>query len=195
MIIEPSPHAESTLLPATDMIDRELVELALESHARALMYPESKIQHDRANECRDELLARLAERRAAGRAKQWDGHDGEHEFVSLEQYITTRTTIPAVTVQEFAAGLERKLQGETGVTISATLREVVAEIRLASVPAEGAAEICTEMARENDEGAAAWGGDDEAGRQAGAVANTLREAERRIRAADCATGEKGNHAR
>lgn len=47
------------LLPASEMIDRELVELALESHARAVMYPESKIQHDRANECRDELLRRL----------------------------------------------------------------------------------------------------------------------------------------
>lgn len=47
------------LLPASEMIDRELLELALESHARAVMYPESKVQHDRANECKDELLKRL----------------------------------------------------------------------------------------------------------------------------------------
>jgi len=50
---------EQELLSASEMIDRELVELALESHARALMYPDSKIQHDRANECRNELLKRL----------------------------------------------------------------------------------------------------------------------------------------
>ncbi len=60
-------------LPATDMIDRELVELALESHARAMMYPQSKVQHDRANECRDELLARLAERRVTSSHGEAEG--------------------------------------------------------------------------------------------------------------------------
>lgn len=53
-------ESETQLLPASEMIDRELVELALESHSRAVMYPNSKVQHDRANECRDELLKRLA---------------------------------------------------------------------------------------------------------------------------------------
>lgn len=47
------------LLPASEMINRELVQLALESYARALMYPNSEVQHDRANECRNELLNRL----------------------------------------------------------------------------------------------------------------------------------------
>lgn len=49
----------SSLLPASEMIDRELLEVALESHARAVMMPNSKIQHDRANECRNEILKRL----------------------------------------------------------------------------------------------------------------------------------------
>jgi hypothetical protein len=49
----------TSLLPASEMVNRELVTLALESHARALMYPNSQIQHDRANECKDELLRRL----------------------------------------------------------------------------------------------------------------------------------------
>jgi hypothetical protein len=67
----PPEQEAPELLPASEMIDRELVELALESHARALMYFNSKVQHDRANECRNELLKRLAHPEATQSHSIW----------------------------------------------------------------------------------------------------------------------------
>lgn len=101
------------LLPASEMIDRELVDLAMESHTRAALNPDVRELRDRDNECRAELLKRLT--RPASSAVE-----SVPDWVAAECAEAEARLIPLSAVEGLVEALV-KIMGGYGEPVSADI--------------------------------------------------------------------------